>query len=68
MTQDLPPGHDWLKLVSAREAAGLLGPTLDQLYRLRERGDGPPAYRVGRHLRFRWADLKAWQQRDADGR
>lgn len=68
MTQDLPPGHDRLRLVSAREAARFLGLTLDQLYRLRERGDGPPAYRIGRHLRFRWGDLKAWQERQRDGR
>jgi excisionase family DNA binding protein len=66
--QDLPPGHDRLRLVSAREAARFLGLTLDQLYRLRERGEGPPGYRIGRHIRFQWADLRAWQQRDADSR
>lgn len=68
MPQDMPPGHDRLRLVSAREAARFLGLTLDQLYRLRERGEGPPGYRVGRHIRFRWADLKAWQTRQREGR
>ena len=57
------PGQDRLRLLSTRQAARFLGLTLDELYRLRERGQGPPGYRVGRHLRFRWTDLHAWQQR-----
>lgn len=57
------PGQDRLRLVSAREAARFLGLSLDQLYRMRERGQGPPGYRVGRHIRFRWADLHDWQRR-----
>lgn len=64
----LGPGQDRLRLISAREAARFLGITLDELYRLRERGDGPPGSRIGRHLRFRWADVHAWQQRHGDGR
>lgn len=50
-------------MVSAREAARFLGLTLGELYRLRERSEGPPGYRIGRHIRFRWVDLHAWQQR-----
>jgi excisionase family DNA binding protein len=57
------PGQDRLRLVSAREAARFLGLSLDELYRMRERGHGPPGYRIGRHVRFRWTDLHACQQR-----
>ncbi len=57
------PGHDRLRLIGAREAARFLGLSLDELYRMRERGEGPPGYRIGRHIRFRWTDLHAWQQR-----
>lgn len=61
------PGHDRLRLLPAREAARFLGITLDELYRMRERRQGPRAYRVGRHLRFRWADLAEWQRRQRGG-
>jgi excisionase family DNA binding protein len=30
------------------------------IYNWRLRGEGPPAYRVGRHLRFRKSDVEAW--------
>lgn len=49
--------------MSTREAARFLGLSVDELYRMRERGQGPPGYRIGRHLRFRWTDLHVWQQR-----
>lgn len=30
------------------------------IYNWRLRWEGPPAYRVGRHLRFRKSDVEAW--------
>lgn len=30
------------------------------IYNWRLRGEGPPAYRVGRHLRFRRSEVDAW--------
>jgi predicted DNA-binding transcriptional regulator AlpA len=30
------------------------------IYNWRLRGEGPPAYRVGRHLRFRPSEVEAW--------
>jgi len=47
----------WIK---AREAAVRLGVAVRELYRLIEVGD-LPAYKVGRHLRLRVADLDAFQ-------
>jgi excisionase family DNA binding protein len=30
------------------------------IYNWRLHGEGPPAYRVGRHLRFRKSDVERW--------
>jgi len=30
------------------------------IYQWRYRGEGPPGFRVGRHVRFRTADVAAW--------
>ncbi len=62
-----PPREDRLRLLSIDEVARFLGTTVQNIYRMRARGDGPPGYRIGRHLRFRWADIRTWQQqRDRD--
>jgi len=39
------------------------------IYNWRLRGQGPPAYRVGRHLRWRRSEVDAWldAQRDKAG-
>jgi predicted DNA-binding transcriptional regulator AlpA len=37
-----------------------LGMTPSAFYALRHRGDGPPAYRVGRKLMFRWPEVERW--------
>jgi predicted DNA-binding transcriptional regulator AlpA len=31
------------------------------IYGLRYRGEGPPAIRIGRTLRFRLSDIEAWE-------
>jgi excisionase family DNA binding protein len=36
------------------------------IYSWRQRGEGPPAYRVGKHLRYRRADVEAWLERQHD--
>jgi predicted DNA-binding transcriptional regulator AlpA len=33
---------------------------LDTLYYWRHRGEGPPALKVGRHLRYRPEDVRRW--------
>lgn len=47
-------------LATPVEVADYLRVPLRTLYRWRYAGEGPPGYRVGRHLRFRWADVEEW--------
>ena len=37
------------------------------IYSWRQRGEGPPAYRVGKHLRYRRGDVEAWLELRRDG-
>ena len=41
------------RLVGPDEVAVFLGVPLRTVYRWRSRGEGPPGYRVGRHVRYR---------------
>ena len=51
----------WYLIVILVGVAGvILGIPVPTIYRWRYRGDGPPGFRVGRHLRFRWSDVEAW--------
>jgi len=47
-------------LATPVEVADYLRVPLRTLYRWRYAGEGPPGYRVGRHLRFRWTDVEEW--------
>ena len=47
-------------LLSASEVAAYLGVPIKTLYRWRYRREGPPALRVGRHIRYRRTDLEDW--------
>lgn len=47
-------------LASAAEVAEYLGVPLNTLYVWRVRGKGPKGARVGRHLRYSWADVDAY--------
>jgi hypothetical protein len=40
--------------------------SLESLYVMRSRGNGPRAFRVGKELRFRLSDLRAWEESRAD--
>ena len=51
---------DWL--------SGYLGHLQRSLYNWRQRGEGPPAYRVGKHLRYRRGDVEAWLDSRRDGK
>lgn len=66
MNAQPPPREDRLRLLTPGQVARFLGTTVDAIYRLRTRGGCPPGYRIGRHLRFRWADIRAWQQQQDD--
>jgi excisionase family DNA binding protein len=50
--------HLW----STEELAQFLGVPLKTIYAWRHRNLGPPAYRLGKHLRFRREDVEAWLQ------
>lgn len=47
-------------LASADEVSQYLGVPVATLYTWRSRRQGPKATRVGRWLRYRWADVDAW--------
>jgi excisionase family DNA binding protein len=53
-------------LWTPEQVADYLAVPLKTLYAWRHRGDGPPAIRVGRHLRYKPADLEAWLAGQAD--
>jgi excisionase family DNA binding protein len=47
-------------MATPADVAEYLQVPVKTLYRWRYAGEGPPAYRVGRHLRFRWSDVEGW--------
>ena len=50
-------------LIDIKEASRLLGDVpVKTLYEWRSRGDGPPSFRVGRHVRYRPEAIEAWLQ------
>ena len=48
------------RLLSTEEVARILVVPVNTLYCWRYKGTGPKAYRVGKHLRYRLADVLAW--------
>lgn len=48
------------RMATPAEVADYLQVPVKTLYRWRYAGEGPVAYRVGRHLRFRWSDVERW--------
>ena len=48
---------------SLKELAVLFGVSVQALYDLRSQGRGPTGFRVGRQLRFRRSEVKAWLER-----
>jgi excisionase family DNA binding protein len=56
--------HD--RLLSPAELADYLGIPTQTVYQWRHRGESPPGYRVGRHVRYRWTDIQAWLHDQAD--
>jgi hypothetical protein len=43
-----------------REVATVLRTTEERLAQLRYRGDGPPFFRVGRRVLYRWVDVEQY--------
>jgi excisionase family DNA binding protein len=53
-------------LATVGEVAAYLRVPPKTVYQWRYSGLGPPAYRVGRHLRFRWEDVEVWLSKRGD--
>ena len=53
-------------LLSSHEGAAFLGVPLQTNYRWRYLHEGPPGYRVGRHVRYRPADIERWLESRRD--
>lgn len=53
------------RLLTVQELANYLGVPVATIYAWRYRHEGPPGFRVGRHVRFRRSDVEEWisQQR-----
>jgi predicted DNA-binding transcriptional regulator AlpA len=56
------------KLLGPPELAEQLHVPLATLYSWRSRGQGPPALKVGKHLRWRQRDVDLWLESCADER
>jgi excisionase family DNA binding protein len=50
-------------MLKPQDVAEFLGVPVATLYRWRYEGEGPRAVRVGRHLRYRPAEVEAWLDR-----
>jgi len=48
------------RLWTVRDLADFLGVPVNTIYKWRATGYGPPAYRVGKYLRFRVEEVLAW--------
>ena len=54
------------RIITVQELADYLEVPVKTLYAWRYRRHGPPGFRVGRHLRYRWADVESWIQRQLE--
>jgi len=48
------------RLWTIDDVAAFLSVTVPTIYQWRHRGDGPPCVRLGKHLRFDPASVRAW--------
>jgi excisionase family DNA binding protein len=49
-------------MLSPKDLAEYLAVPLNTVYRWRHRGEGPAAYRIGKHVRYRRHDVEDWLQ------
>ena len=55
------------RLLTVQELADYLEVPVATIYAWRYRREGPPGFRVGRHVRFRWDDIQRWIAQLRDG-
>jgi excisionase family DNA binding protein len=48
------------RLLTVEELAEYLGVPVATIYAWRYHRQGPPGFRVGRHVRYRWTDIEEW--------
>jgi len=48
------------QLLTAQDLAGYLEVPVATIYAWRHRRQGPPGFKVGRHLRYRFSDVERW--------
>lgn len=48
------------RLLTVQELSEHLGVPVATLYKWRYQRQGPPGFRVGRHVRYRWNDVEQW--------
>jgi excisionase family DNA binding protein len=53
---DSPAAHLW----TVADLAQFLGVPVNTIYKWRTSGEGPPAYRVGKHLRYDEHQVREW--------
>jgi excisionase family DNA binding protein len=53
-------------LIDVQQLADYLDVPVKTLYAWRYRREGPPAFRVGRHLRYRRCDIQRWIEQQID--
>ena len=54
------------RLLTVAELARYLGVPIGTLYQWRYRREGPPGFRVGRHVRYRRNDVEMWVREQLD--
>jgi len=47
-------------MLSPEDLAEYVGVPLTTVYKWNSEGTSPPRVRVGRHVRYRWADVERW--------
>lgn len=54
------------RLLTTQQLAAYLDVPVATLYAWRYTGDGPPGFRVGKHLRYRSSDVDQWIRHQLD--
>jgi excisionase family DNA binding protein len=54
------------RLMTLAELAEMLGVPVNTVYQWRTRGEGPPGYRIGRHMRYRRSAVELWLETQTD--
>lgn len=59
--------HSQVRLVSPTQLSEYTGIPVQTLANWRWRAEGPPWFKLGRHVRYRWSDVEKWLDANAQG-